>query len=66
MWRRHVGVAAKVTFAAYAAAEVTAFVGHQRRIARAENAPTRRMDPNFDVKAHASWFARELRREPNP
>ena len=24
------------------------------------------MDPNFDVKAHASWFARELRREPNP
>ena len=36
MWRRHVGVAAKVTFAAYTAAEVTAFVGHQRRIARAE------------------------------
>ncbi len=66
MWRRRVGVAAKVTFAAYAAAEVTAFAGHQRRIARAENAPTRRMDPNFDVKAHASWFARELRREPNP
>ena len=66
MWRRRAGTALKATLAAYTAAELTAFVGHQRRIASVENAPTRKLDPNFDVKAHAAWFARELRREPNP
>lgn len=66
MWRRRAAAAAKAALAAYVAAESTAFVGHQRRIAAAESAPPRRMDPSFDVHGHAAWFARELRKEPNP
>ena len=66
MWRRRFGTTAKVAFAAYTAAETSAFVAHQRRIARIEDAPMRTLDPNFDVKTHATWFARELRKEPNP
>ena len=67
MWRRRGVHVARALGAAYAAAELTAFVGHQKRISEIERAPKRTMDFNaFDVDAHALWFARELRREPNP
>jgi len=66
MFRRRLTLTLKVVTAAYVAAETSAFIAHQRRIARIENEPLRQLDPNFDVKAHASWFGRELRREPNP
>jgi len=63
---RRVPTALKVALAFYTAAETTAFVAHQRRIGAIERAPMRQLDPNFDVKTHAQWFARELRKEPNP